>query len=116
MSTNYTEALELFAAIVDCLHGDFAALQSVSTVSSTFRSLAQRKIFQEVLLSIPLGIEQPNFGSAEVLLEHLAESPDLTDYVRRLNIMDDGYTRKMNAFTIQGDDAFIHIFSNTPPQ
>ena len=104
--------LELFAAIVDSLHGDFVALQSVSTVSSTFRSLAQRKIFYEVSLSIPSGIEQPNFGSAEVLLEHLAESPHLVDYVRRLNITDDGYTRKMNAFTMQGDDAFIYILSS----
>ena len=104
--------LELFAAIVDCLHRDFATLQSVSVVSSTFRSLAQRKIFYQVSLSIPSGIEQPNFGSAEVLLEHLAESPHLVDYVRRLNITDDGSTREMNAFTMQGDDAFIHVLSS----
>jgi hypothetical protein len=104
--------LELFAAIVDCLKCDFAALQSVSTVSSTFRSLAQRKIFYEVSLSIPSSTEQPNFGSAEVLLEHLGESPHLVDYVRRLNITDDGSTRQMNAFTMQGDDAFIHILSS----
>ncbi|EDQ99651.1 uncharacterized protein LACBIDRAFT_316158 [Laccaria bicolor S238N-H82] len=104
--------LELFDTIVGCLHRDFTTLQSVSTVSSTFRSLAQRKIFYEVSLSIPSGIEQPNFGSAEVLLEHLAESPHLLDYVRRLNITDDGYTRQMNAFTMQGDDAFIHILSS----
>lgn len=104
--------LELFAAIVDCLHGDFAALQSVSTVSSTFRSLAQRKIFYEVSLSIPSSIQQPNFGSAEVLLEHLAESPHLVDFVRRLNITDDGSTREINAFTMQGDDAFIHLLSS----
>ncbi|EDR02494.1 uncharacterized protein LACBIDRAFT_309376 [Laccaria bicolor S238N-H82] len=102
----------LFDAIVDCLHRDFATLQSVSTVSSTFRSLAQRKIFYEVSLSIPSSTEQPNSGSAEVLLEHLAESPHLVDYVRRLNITDDGYTREMNAFTMQGDDAFIHILSS----
>jgi hypothetical protein len=104
--------LELFSAIVDCLQRDFAALQSVSTVSSTFRSLAQRKIFYEVSLSIPSSTEQPNFGSAEVLLEHLGESPHLVDYVRRLNITDDGSTRQMNAFTMQGDDAFIHILSS----
>ena len=103
---------ELFAAIVDCLHRDFATLQSVSIVSSTFRSLAQRKIFYQVSLSIPSGIEQPNFGSAEVLLEHLEESPHLVDYVRRLNITDDGSTREMNAFTMQGDDAFIHVLSS----
>jgi hypothetical protein len=104
--------LELFATIVDCLHGDFAALHNLSTVSSTFRSLAQRKIFYEVSLSIPSSTEQPNFGSAEVLLEHLGESPHLVDYVRRLNITDDGSTREMNAFTMQGDDAFIHILSS----
>lgn len=104
--------LELFAAIVDCLYGDFAALQSVSTVSSTFRSLAQRKIFYEVCLSIPSSTDQPNSGSAEVLLEHLVKSPHLVDYVRRVNITDDGFTREMNAFTMQGDDAFIHILSS----
>jgi hypothetical protein len=106
--------LELFATIFDCLHYDSAALQSCSTVSTTFRHLAQRKLFYQVSLTIPPMLEFkhkiPPFGSAKVLFELLRKSPHLVDYVRRLDISDNDSIR-MGPSMAPWDETFIHVLS-----
>ena len=103
--------LELFATIFDCLHYDSAALQSCSIVSTTFRHLAQRKLFYQVSLTIQRSEhEDAPFGSAKVLFELLRVSPHLVDYVRHLDILDNESVR--GGCMAPWDYAFTHVLSS----